>query len=63
MGLDYTDGCVNFRDVGEFLNLITETTKFREGILQRGGSIDYVNDLSEIGNAKSIFNLRNRARF
>ncbi len=22
MGLDYTDGCVNFRDVAEFINLI-----------------------------------------
>lgn len=63
MGLDYTDGCVNFRDVGEFLNLITETVQFRKGVLLRGGSIDYVNSLSEIGNAESVFNLRNRADF
>jgi protein-tyrosine phosphatase len=22
MGLDYTDGCVNFRDLGEYISLI-----------------------------------------
>ena len=26
MGLDYTQGCVNFRDVGEFVNTILSKT-------------------------------------
>lgn len=59
MTLDYTDGCVNFRDVGEFINLILGKELFLKGKLLRGGSIDYIQDLSEIGNPKSVFNLRN----
>ena len=59
MGLDYLDGCVNFRDVGEFVNLISGEKVLKEKLLLRGGSIDYVNDLGEIGNASSIINLRN----
>ncbi len=59
MGLDYTDGCVNFRDVGEFINLIRQDKKFPEGKIYRGGCIDYIKSESEIGNPKSIFNLRN----
>ena len=59
MGLDYTDGCVNFRDVGEFLNLIAEKEIFPEKKLFRGGSIDYIKSLSEIEHPKTIINLRN----
>lgn len=59
MGLDYTDGCVNFRDVAEFINLIKGEKLLNENLLFRGGSIDYVHQLNEIGNAKSIINLRN----
>lgn len=60
MGLDYTDGCVNFRDVGEYINLITGDKHLPEGMIFRSGSIDYIKDESEIGFPKSIFNLRNR---
>ena len=59
MGLDYTKGCVNFRDVGAFVNLISEKTVLPEGRIYRGGSIDYLKDHKEIEYAKSIVNLRN----
>jgi len=59
MGLDYTNGCVNFRDVGEFINLIKNKDLFIEGKIVRGGSIDYIKNLDEIGNAGSIINIRN----
>ncbi len=61
MGLDYTDGCVNFRDVGGYINLILGEKKLHENQLLRGGSIDYVKTLDEIGQAKSIINMRNGA--
>lgn len=59
MGLDYTDGCVNFRDIGGYVNLILGKELLPEGMLFRGGSIDYVECLYEIGNVRSIINLRN----
>lgn len=59
MGLDYTEGCVNFRDFGGYVNLIAGKNLLPEGKLYRGGSIDYVEDLKEIGQVKSIINLRN----
>lgn len=59
MGLDYTDGCVNFRDVGAFINLISKKTVLPEGRIYRGGSIDYVKEHKEIDHARSIINLRN----
>ncbi|MEM9528717.1 MAG: tyrosine-protein phosphatase, partial [Bacteroidota bacterium] len=59
MGLDYSEGCVNFRDLGEFVNLIIGEEVLPEKKIYRGGSIDYVKDVQEIGNPKSIFNLRN----
>lgn len=59
MGLDYTDGCVNFRDVGAFINLITGTHILPEKRIYRGGSIDYVKELQEVDQVQSIFNLRN----
>lgn len=59
MGLDYTDGCVNFRDVGGYINLILEKESLPEGKIYRGGSIDYIEALEDIGHSKSIINLRN----
>lgn len=58
MGLDYTNGCVNFRDFGAYVNLIAETPLLPEKKLYRGGSIDYVLSLTEIENVQSILNLR-----
>lgn len=58
MGLDYTDGCVNFRDVGEFVNLLAGTDIMKTGLLLRGGKINFVDSLEQIGSPKSIVNLR-----
>ena len=60
MGLDYTTSCVNFRDVGTFLNLIAGETRFLEGQLFRGGSIDHVKNHDEISKVKTLINLRNK---
>jgi len=30
MGLDYTDGCVNFRDIGGYINLIVEKSFYQK---------------------------------
>ena len=59
MGLNYTEGCVNFRDVGEYLELITGQVLIPHGLLYRGGSIDHVKSHEEIGKAATIVNLRN----
>ncbi|MCE7996583.1 MAG: tyrosine-protein phosphatase [Roseivirga sp.] len=58
MGLNYTDGCVNFRDVGEYLELIMGDSSFPVGRLYRGGSIDYVKNPEEIGLPNSVISLR-----
>ena len=63
MGLDYTDGCVNLRDVGEYINLIVDKPILPEKVLYRGGSIDYINSDADIYRVKSIVNLRNRVDF
>jgi len=59
MQLDYTQGCVNFRDIGAFVNLIAGKQLLQPNKILRGGSIDYIESLEEIENPKSIFNLRN----
>ena len=59
MGLDYTDGCVNFRDVGVFIHLISGNKLLPEQRIYRGGSIDYVTTHKEIDHVKSVVNLRN----
>ena len=59
MGLDYTTGCVNFRDVGEFLTLITGEEILPVHRLYRGGSIDHVKTHAEISEVKTVINLRN----
>lgn len=58
MSLNYTDGCVNFRDVGEFLTLITGQGILPPNRILRGGKTDYVESAADIGNPKSIINLR-----
>jgi protein-tyrosine phosphatase len=58
MGLDYSDGSVNFRDVGEFVNLIAGKDLMAERILLRGGKTDFVKEPEEILNPKTIVNLR-----
>jgi protein-tyrosine phosphatase len=63
MGLDYTNGCVNFRDVGAYINLILDRFILPEGKLYRGGSIDYIKEASEIAHCNTIINLRKRADF
>jgi len=58
--LDYTnpDEAVNFRDVGEFINLISGKTMLPAGRVFRGGTIKAIVDPSVIGNPKTIFNLQ-----
>lgn len=63
MGLDYADGCVNFRDAGAYINLILEKELIPEGRIYRGGSIDYVKDHTGIQNVRSIISLRNAPDF
>ena len=58
MGLDYADGCVNFRDVGIFLNWISEKNIFPTQKILRGGSTDFIKNIAEIGNPGTIINLR-----
>jgi protein-tyrosine phosphatase len=58
MQLDYAKGCVNFRDVGEFVNLIAERPLLPEGKLYRGGKLDFVTDAASIGAPCTIVNLR-----
>ena len=50
--------CENFRDVGMSLELVTGTSIFPTGRLLRGGRIDDITDLTEIGGAATIINLR-----
>lgn len=59
MGLDYTSGCVNFRDAGEFITFINGDEIIPHNKLYRGGSIDFVTDWNDIEKAKTIINLRN----
>lgn len=56
--IDYTTGPVNFRDVGAFVNLSMGSKIMREGQLYRGGKTDYCKDAAEIGNPRTIINLR-----
>lgn len=58
MKLDYSKGCVNFRDVGEYVNLIAQKEVLPEKRILRGGKLDYVNSLEEIGIPKTIINLQ-----
>lgn len=48
----------NFRDVGEFVNLLAEQELLRTKRLYRGGKITYLENLSQIETPKTIINLR-----
>lgn len=58
--LDYTNpnAAVNFRDVGEFINLIVGRMILPEGRLLRGGTIKAIDDPAVIGNPRTIFCLQ-----
>ena len=58
MGLDYSSGCVNYRDVGDSLELIADVPVFPKRKLFRGGKIDFVTAASTIQNPATILNLR-----
>ena len=58
MSLDYTQGCVNFRDIGEFVNLLASQTLLPIGKLYRGGKLEFVVSAAHIGSPKTIINLR-----
>jgi protein-tyrosine phosphatase len=58
MSLDYSKGCVNFRDVGECLNLLASRDVFPAGRLFRGGKLDFVETAEEIYCPGTIINLR-----
>lgn len=53
------NGPKNFRDVGEFVNYFAEAKLMQENRLFRGGKIEPVEFLSQIGNPRTIINLRN----
>lgn len=58
--LDYTnpDLAVNFRDAGEFINLIAGHVVLPEGRIFRGGTLRAITNPSVIGNPKTIFCLQ-----
>ncbi len=58
MGLDYSAGCVNFRDVGECLNLIAGEVLLPPRRILRGGKLDFVESAAQIGHPGTIINLR-----
>ena len=58
MSLDYSQGCVNFRDVGEFINLLATQTLLPLGKLYRGGKLEFVVNATHIGSPRTIVNLR-----
>ena len=58
MPLDYSQGCVNFRDVGEFINLLAAQMLLPVGKLYRGGKLEFVVSADLIGSPRTIVNLR-----
>jgi len=59
MGLDYSMGCVNFRDVGECINLVADRDVLPLRRMLRGGKLDHVETAEQIGRPGTIINLRN----
>jgi protein-tyrosine phosphatase len=57
--LDHTKGCVNFRDVGDWVNEIAGRRLLPTGRIFRGGRIDFVASPLDIGSPGTVFNLRN----
>lgn len=58
--LDYTDpdNAVNFRDVGEYINVIAGEQVIPAGKLYRGGTIKYIKDGCPVKNPRTIFCLQ-----
>lgn len=56
--LDYSTGCVNFRDVGECVNLLANRQVFPTGVILRGGKLESVLSIEQIGSPGTIINLR-----
>lgn len=59
MGLDYSKGCVNFRDVAECVNLIAGRELLSTRKILRCGKLDFVESAEQIGCPGTIINLRN----
>lgn len=57
MALDGSS-CPNFRDVGEWVELIAGRLYLPRGRLLRGGKLDAVRDPAEMGRPRTIINLR-----
>ena len=51
MALDYTnpEKVVNFRDVGEFVNVIADAPLMPLGRLYRGGTVRHIDTSTDIG--------------
>ncbi len=60
MKLDYSAGCVNFRDVADSLELLAGAPLIQQRRLFRGGEVDAVSDAASIDNPATILNLRRR---
>ena len=58
MKIDYTSGPVNFRDVGEFVNLIAGQELLQNKRLFRGGKTDFCLTASDVETPGTIINLR-----
>jgi protein-tyrosine phosphatase len=58
MGLDYSKGCVNFRDVGECINLLAGRDLLPVRRILRGGKLEFVETAEQIGRPGTIINLR-----
>jgi protein-tyrosine phosphatase len=58
MTLDYTSGSVNFRDAGEFVNLIAGKELMRKERLFRGGKTNFCSTAADIATPGTIINLR-----
>ncbi|MFT5686066.1 MAG: protein-tyrosine phosphatase [Myxococcota bacterium] len=57
MPLDHSAGCVNYRDVGDFLAVLGDD-RLPPGRLLRGGKLTFVEDWADIDRAATIINLR-----
>jgi len=60
MALDYTDPrqAVNFRDVGEWVNVIAGDPRLPTHRLYRGGTLRHIEDPVVFGAPKTVFNLQ-----
>lgn len=58
MGLDYSKGCVNFRDVGECVNLLADRDLLPPQRILRGGKLEFVTAAEQIGCPGTVINLR-----